>query len=315
MSTSKMVSICIACHNQGHLVGEAITSCISQDYDNKEIILLDDASTDNTYVYKDHHMVRYFRSDTPSGTGGSFNKAISQAIGDIIVLLCADDVFTDRNVIADIVKLFEEDPKVGHVTRFYHQFIDGDRRPVRAWRTYDPIEQANNPSGLAFRRAALFWPKPFDNQKMRNELSNNMFVEASTLVHEVLDDLIWSYDILEYDTVAVRIHQSISQSKDYYKKRWNSSPIEEWAGVGGKSLLTDFTSLIQIKNNFVTSAVLKECWNFIRLKRSNLLRPDFWFFALVAILTPRPLLRKIPHWYRITWGRWTTREVKREQAI
>ena len=306
MVENPLVSVCIPCFNQGMFLKDSVISCLMQIYKNIEVIILDDASTDETPNYKVVHFegrvddrVKYFRSEEPSGTGGSFNKAISYATGDIIVLLCADDRFLDKRVINDIVDLFVNVPTMGHISRYYHQFIDGDLRPVRAWRCDDVIELANNPSGLAFRREAI----------QGKHLTNKMFVEVSTLVDEVVKE--WAYDILRYDTVGVRIHNSISQSKDYYLKMWKSSPVEEWAKVGGSKLLTDFTSLIQIKNNFRTSAVLKECWNFIRLRPLNMLNPGFWFFSFVAIFTPRSILRTLPDLYRRTIGRWTTGERKR----
>lgn len=301
LSQRVKVSICIASHNMGHLLQEAIESCEMQDYKNIEIVVLDDASTDNTSelpVFK-YPYVKYFRSESPSGTGGAFNKAILNSTGDIIVLLCADDVFTDQRVISDIVEEFC-DVSVGHVSRYYYQFVDGDRRPVRAWHNDDIIELANNPTGLAFRRLAI----------EGCELSNKMFVEASSLVSCVLNKK-WNYRILRWDTVAVRIHKSISRTPGYYKKMWKTSPVEEWAKVGGSKLLTDYTSLIQIKNNFTTEAVVKEIGNFIKLRPLNLLIPSFWFFSIVSLITPRPILYKIPEIYRSTIGKWTTKEIMR----
>lgn len=297
------ISVCIACHNQAHLLTEAVTSCLKQDYKNFEVIVLDDASTDNVKTLGIFCFpgVKYYRSESPSGTGGAFNKAIDKATGDYIVLLCADDVFTDHRVLSDIAEIFNKQPNVAHVSRYYHQFIDGDRRPVRAWRCNNIIELANNPSGLAFRKSAIGGCK----------LSNKMFVEASSLVYGVMRNKRNFAMIMPWDTVAVRIHQSISRSKEYYKKRWVSSPVEAWSAVGGSAIQRDFTSLIQIANYFEKSAVLKECWNFIRLRPINILEPGFMFYSLVAIFTPKCILRHLPHIYRITIGRWTTKEVKR----
>lgn len=299
MVKDPLVSVCIPCHNQGVFLARAIKSVKKQFYRNIEIIVLNDASTDKTCEYRKMEGIRYFETKNPSGTGGCFNNAISKARGEIIVLLCADDLFTHRKVIQDIVERFTHIPSLGHLSRYYYQFIDGKKYPVRAWRGDDVIELANNPSGLAFRREAIKGKK----------LTNKMFVEVSTLVDEVIKE--WAYDILRYDTVAVRIHNSISQSKDYYLKMWKSSPVEEWKKVGGHELLRDYTSLIQIKNNFRVSAVYQEICNFIKYRPINILAPGFWFYATISLITPRFILRKLPNLYRKTWGRWTTREIKR----
>ena len=272
------VSVCIANYKQDQFLQEAIESSKMQ------------TVAHDIVIYNDQDGV---------GSGEAFNRAIDASTGDIVILLCADDKFIDRNVIADILKAFE-DMAVGHVSRYYYQFIDGKNYPVRAWRGKDVIELANNPSGLAFRRKAL----------TGNRLTNKMFVEAPTLVADVLAAG-WDYKILPYDTVAVRIHNSTARSKDYYLKNWVTSPVEEWAKIGGRKLLTDYTSLIQIKNYFTTSAVLKECWNFIRLRPLNLINPGFWFFSMIALLAPRSVLYHIPDFYRRTWGQFFTSRVER----
>ncbi len=320
------ISVCIACHNQAHLLGEALVSCLKQDYKDLEVIVLDDASTDNPRsAILPFPEVKMYRSETPSGTGGAFNKAMEKATSEYIVLLCADDVFTDPHVLSDIAKIFINNPKVAHVSRYYHQFIDGDRRPVRAWRTNDIMELANNPSGLAFRKSALSTFEPIElgiaptmerliNPPVRDcliKLSNKMFVEASSLVASVMRNKENYAMIMPWDTVAVRIHQSIARNPSYYRKMWKSSPVKEWSKVGGGALQSDFTSLVQIKNYFTTWAVIQECWNFILLRPINILIPGFWFYALICIFTPRCILMRLPDLYRRTWGRWTTREVKR----
>lgn len=299
---SPKVSVCIPCHNQGHLLPETLDSCIMQEYKNIEIIVLDDASDIKLQLRSEYRLnptISGFRSEEASGSGGAFNKAMSFATGDIIVLMCADDIFTSPLVFSDIVENFNRYPQAVHISRYYHQFIDGDRRPVRAWRCGDVIELANNPSGLAFRKSAIG----------SCQLSNKMFVEAPSFVACIRKDALSI--ILPYDTVAVRIHKSTARSKDYYKTRWVSSPIEEWTKIGGEGLQKDFTSLIQIKNYFTISGVLKECWNFIKLNPFNIINPAFILFSLISVFTPRFILTHLPHLYRVTWGRWTTSEMKR----
>ena len=45
---SSLVSIIIPCYNQGQFLAEAIQSAIEQDYEQKEIIVVNDGATDNT---------------------------------------------------------------------------------------------------------------------------------------------------------------------------------------------------------------------------------------------------------------------------
>lgn len=270
------VSICVANYRQDKFLPDLYESIRIQTYP-----LID------TFVYNDTEGV---------GSGEAFNRAIAMATGEIIVLMCADDVFTDPNVISDIVKEFEN-PNVAHVSRWYHQFVDGDRHPVRAWRGDNVIELSNNPSGLAFRRE--FMPR----------LSNKMFVEAPSAVWPVV--YANDYSILKYDTVAVRVHKSTARSKDYYRKMWTSSPVEEWSKLGWKT--KDFTHLIQVANYASRKEVMNEIRSFTRINPLYIINPIFVFFSITALCTPRRILLHIPEFYRSTWGRLTTRQVMREK--
>jgi hypothetical protein len=137
-----------------------------------------------------------------------------------------------------------------------------------------------------------------------------MFVEAASLVCGVMDKE-WAATTLPWDTVAVRIHQSISRNKEYYRKRWVSSPIEEWVKVGGEDLLNDWTSLIQIKNFFEFKGLLKEISNFMRLNPSLWLNPLWHLYVLALILTPRAITMKAPDIYRRLFGHKVTSSIIR----
>lgn len=300
----KKISIAIASYNMSHTIEATIDSIMEQSYPNKEIIFYDDCSTDNTAqkiksLQDIYSCITYYRGEVNKGVGEGFNEAMAKATGDYIVLMCADDLFTDRNVLKDIAFVFDTCPTVGHVSRWYHQFVDGYPGAVRAWRGHDPIVLANNPSGLAFRREAIQGKK----------CSNHMFIETSFLVHEVLKK--WKYHILSYDTIAVRVHASTSTQKGYWLKRRVSSPVADWVSIGGKEILKDYCSLIQIKCNFTTQALLEEIDLYIKLRPTNILNPRMWFFIIIALLTPRFLLRKIPLFYRHRISRYFTKEVKR----
>jgi glycosyltransferase involved in cell wall biosynthesis len=291
-----------------HLIGETINNCLDQKYCLHEIVIYDDCSTDGTddvafNLFNDSLVpIEYFRGEKNVGVGGAFNAGIEKATGDIVVLMCADDLFCNDKVISDIVKCFEVDPQIFHVSRYYHQFIDGDRRPVRAWRSSNPFVLANNPSGLAFRKSQMYDAK----------CASQMFVETTALLNECCaKNPNGRIAILKYDAIAARVHKSTSTQAGYWLKHRVSSPVMDQVSLGATEIATDYASLIQIKNGFTMSAVLEEIWNFVKIRPLNLLNPIFWFYTILVIITPRMFLRNIPNLYRRTWGRWTTREIKR----
>lgn len=91
-----LISVIIPTYNQEDYIAGAIESAIIQGYENKEIIVLDDCSTDSTYEkaseYRRHAGVRVLRNAKNLGVPANWNKAISLAKGSLIKPLFGDDL-------------------------------------------------------------------------------------------------------------------------------------------------------------------------------------------------------------------------------
>lgn len=93
-------SVIINCHNSEEFLSEAINSVISQSFNDYEIIIYDNASTDRTREiaseYSKH--VKYFYSKTKLTLGAARNKAISFAAGKYLAFLDSDDVWLSNKL-------------------------------------------------------------------------------------------------------------------------------------------------------------------------------------------------------------------------
>lgn len=94
-----MVSIITPCHNSDSVIAQTIKSVFTQTYQNWELLIVDDCSTDNSakiikeYAEKDSR-IRYFRTDKPSGSPSHpRNIGIENAKGKYIAFLDSDDVW------------------------------------------------------------------------------------------------------------------------------------------------------------------------------------------------------------------------------
>lgn len=90
------VSIIIPCYNQGKYVAEAIESSINQTHENIEIIVVNDASTDNSseiinFYAKKYENIKYIENSENKGVIFCRNLAIQKAHGEYILPLDADD--------------------------------------------------------------------------------------------------------------------------------------------------------------------------------------------------------------------------------
>lgn len=110
-----LVSIGIPTFNHAEVIADALRSAMLQDYENLEIVILDNASVDTTEdvvsaVSQGDARVRYLRNETNLGMAGNFNACIASARGDFIKFLCADDLL-EPSCVTEMVNAFEQNPE------------------------------------------------------------------------------------------------------------------------------------------------------------------------------------------------------------
>jgi glycosyltransferase involved in cell wall biosynthesis len=110
-----LVSVVIICYNQAHFLGEAIQSVIEQDYSNKEIVVVNDGSLDNTrdIALSFGDSVQYIEQEN-SGVAVARNRGIKESTGDYICLLDSDDIYLP-SFLSTLASYLEDHPDVGLV--------------------------------------------------------------------------------------------------------------------------------------------------------------------------------------------------------
>ncbi|NUN67317.1 glycosyltransferase (plasmid) [Pseudanabaena biceps] len=120
-----LVSICMPAYNAGNTIGEALGSVLSQTYQNIEVVVIDDGSSDRTsdivQSFKDSR-VRYFCNPQNLGGFQTMNKAIDLAKGDLVAVYHSDDIY-EPNIVEKEVAYLQSNPKSGAVFCLDH-FID-----------------------------------------------------------------------------------------------------------------------------------------------------------------------------------------------
>jgi glycosyltransferase involved in cell wall biosynthesis len=92
------ISVCMASYNGEKYIAKQLTSILNQLGEEDELIISDDSSTDKTIsIIKNFQddRVRIFQKNSFFNPTYNFENAISQAIGDVIVLSDQDDVWLD----------------------------------------------------------------------------------------------------------------------------------------------------------------------------------------------------------------------------
>lgn len=107
-----LVSIIMPSYNTERFIADSIQSVLNQTYQNWELIIVDDCSTDNTDTvvasFTDSR-IRYLKNDVNSGAAVSRNRALREAKGKWIAFLDSDDLWAPEKLEKQIKFMEEND--------------------------------------------------------------------------------------------------------------------------------------------------------------------------------------------------------------
>ncbi|MCB0196131.1 MAG: glycosyltransferase, partial [Anaerolineae bacterium] len=176
------VSVFILVYNTEDFIEQAIKSVLHQTYQNFELIIVDDGSTDNTKLilekYSDHPKINIFYNPQNRGISPSWNFAIKQCQGDLIAKLDADD-FYEPDQLATVVNFYQDNPQVGFIFSGLNLiYPDGRREPemvsLKNW-----VRERQEFLPMLLRLCVVRAPTVFVNRKCYQKLGG--VVEAMTL--------------------------------------------------------------------------------------------------------------------------------------
>lgn len=139
-----LISVIIPCYNQGKYVKEAITSVLDQTYDNVEIIVINDGSTDKFTNEVLGRMslpkTKVYRTSN-QGLAKTRNFGFNKAIGEFIQFLDADDLL-EKDKFAEQIAVFKRSPATDICYSSYKYYHEDNN----IYRDHDlPVELSHNP--------------------------------------------------------------------------------------------------------------------------------------------------------------------------
>ncbi len=118
MTVSIDISVIITTHNRANLLSKAINSILNQTYSNFEVIIVDDASTDNTkeIIEKfNDKRIRYIRHNINRGCASARNTGISISRGKWVAFLDDDDEWVPSKLEKQIAVFSSAQSNIGVV--------------------------------------------------------------------------------------------------------------------------------------------------------------------------------------------------------
>jgi glycosyltransferase involved in cell wall biosynthesis len=130
------VSVIIPAYNQGHYLGSAIQSVLDQSFENFELLVVDDGSTDDTHAvvtaFHDPRLHYFYQANR--GLPAARNQGILHAKGAYLSFLDSDDLFLPDKLHL-LVAYLEARPEMGLVAGQSIPFDEKRRRPEKTYAT------------------------------------------------------------------------------------------------------------------------------------------------------------------------------------
>ena len=183
-----IVSIIVPIFNRAHLVEPSIGSLCLQDFGDLEIIVVDDASTDDLVAALDalgDARIRLVRRGVNGGAAAARNDGVAAARGDLIAFSDSDDICIFNRIGRQVAALSTAPELIGvYSSRLFHTELEeaeygAMRSHVRPWPHERPLSgelfaatlrnNVINLPTLMVRRSALERAGPFDPLLRNNE--------------------------------------------------------------------------------------------------------------------------------------------------
>ena len=259
MSKSPLVSVITIFYNSETFISEAIESVIQQSYDNCELLLVDDGSTDGSteiaksYTKKLPEKIKYFDHEDHKNLGlsASRNLGLKMSKGELIAFLDSDDVWLSEKL-AEQVSIFNKYPDVDMT---YCNALDWF-----GWSGKDDDKLRDN-----FRNFSLQLMSPntiFDPPELLKLLINNR--RASPYPSTIMikkhiaesvggfnDDFTVTYDDQVFYAKVLLISKAYVSNNCWLRYRKHGSSITSETVATGKFLVYRLSYLLWLKDYLV----------------------------------------------------------------
>ena len=289
----KLVSIIMTCFNGEKYLQESISSILSQNYQNWELIFVDNNSTDKSKEilsdFKDNR-IRYFKLNSTVNLGKIRKFAFLKCRGELISFLDVDD-YWDKSKLTDQVEIFETNKNAEIVYSNYYQINSGNpKKNIK--KLYSGFCYKNIIKGYIEGKPLTAWLtlmiKKDIIEKLEYSFDENLHISSDfDLIIRLGKDSY--FDFSEKYLGYYRIH-SLNLSKD------NSQEIKELSYIISKYKTNlEISKLLNLKN-FADKILLK---NYINNKISNInncksiiLKSVFFkILFLIIKMTPTKILK------------------------
>lgn len=281
-----MISVILSTYNNEKTIFNCIKSILNQTYQNIELIIVNDCSTDGTrkviQSFSDKRIV-FLENKKNIGRSSSRNKAIAKAKGEFIAIIDGDDIAVPFRLSLQL-RYLKNNPKIdlvaSNVVFFYGDRVMGasklKQHKSNIFNFYLRASEMPHPTWMA--RANFFKKFKYDPKMDRSEDSDLIFRARLTSNYSLLDDHLVFYRIPKKIDIRYKLNQIyllfLSRiRKIYYEKSFYYFPLILMALLGSSifyifgfkniKMSTSFNSKYQKLYDKITNNTQKTIVNII----------------------------------------------------
>lgn len=215
---NKKVTIIVTTYNSAAFIENCIDSLLNQSIDNIEIIVVDDASTDDTVaILKKYSTIKVIMLKENGGTYHARNIGIKQSTGEFITFQDSDDWSHPERVARQLLQLNKNSNTVANFSNFFR--VD-DKTGLPICRQNHPLLRLNLSSMMIYRKTIEALGGFDDRRRIESD---------KRLLHKILSN--YGESSIEYIKLPLAVgllrKDSLTTSKDSGFDKYGCSPLRE----------------------------------------------------------------------------------------
>ena len=234
-----IVSVIVPLHNSEEFIGECLQSLLNQTFQNFEVIIIDDGSTDSSRTVAESFLEKF---------GGRLifaksKESVSLARGEYVQFLDADDMLT-KTALEELTALAKNfDADVVSCENFYVADTDGtnirfhvEEEPSATEPTFEPENLRERMQSITVDEYSLtLWTK---------FIKRNLLTENEIPLREMTDD-IWTYSLIFYAKKFLHAPNAIYIRRTAEISELGKTP-QQYTNFELKSVLLDLKSFDEL---------------------------------------------------------------------
>lgn len=303
-----LITICIPVYNSAEYLEKALYSIINQSYKNLEIIISDNASTDNSWelikkFQKDDSRIKISKNFKNIGYSANCNKMIKAATGRLIAIYHSDDIY-HKDIVKESFEILNSNKELSGIFTLYRKIDNEDNIGLKA---YYPLKKEGEVSRVSLDEyidsILITGGSPFCcptsmirkevYQKLNGYDENLKFIEDQDMWARIL--LTGELAIINKSLIYYRIHES--QGSNIYKEKTvsDSLPLKHIQAFIKKNSLNGYEQKIRSAKskeaifksyNYVKKGKYKRFLIEMKISKSTLRQPLTNHFGWLQLMPP-----------------------------